>query len=247
MSSSSDLVVLGAGDAFITPLVANPTPVHLATVQSIQLDLSWEEVMLYGKEDLPEHVARTKAKLTGSIKVARFMRGVSEVILSGSTTTAGSRLLALSESTGSISGATYTATHASGGIQNFGVKDENDNTMKCVPSAPAAGEYSLVETTGVYTFNAAATGKTYSVSYSYADAVNGKTVSYSSQTIGAAVGNRIDIFGATDGLKYGITLFKATLPNFNAAFSTTEYAQPDLKFTAFKDSNKKAMSLYFPG
>lgn len=66
----------GSGTLWGTPvagnLPTNPTPIKFGTLQSVDLDISYEIKELYGQRNFPEAIARGKGKITGKAKFGRI-------------------------------------------------------------------------------------------------------------------------------------------------------------------------------
>lgn len=148
-----------------TDVGASPTPDYLGIAQSFDFSMKQTVKELMGQFKVAVDTAGAELKITGKVKFARLNVNLMNNLLFGQTVTplAGKQIsvvvnglpeqhvcLTTVTVTNPVGHATpiedlgvFYATGASAGIQ-----------MARVASAPALGQYSVVESTGVYTFNA---------------------------------------------------------------------------------------------
>lgn len=174
------MIQFGAGKLIATPLtdalgaaVTNPTPVAVAVLQDVSVDLDYETKSLHGENQFAVAIGRGKAKISWKAKTGSFAGGLLGSLFLGATPTASRKGAVIDEA--KVVPATpgpYTITIAppSSGTfaANLGVVNvTTGKPMKRVASSPATGEYSLNDGTGVYTFASADQGLAVLISYEY--------------------------------------------------------------------------------
>lgn len=231
----------GVGDVFVGD---GTNTYRLGSLQNASVEFSWEQKELYGANQFPEAIFRGKGKVSGKASYGSFNGALLSSLLTGATSATGRPVGVVNESTGAIAAATYTATNPTGFVDK-GVIDENGYPMTNVASGPAAGEYA-VSSSGVYTFDTSANGKTYKVSYSYTVAT-GLTTTYANQLMGSGATYRLDLYNTEqDGSKIGITLFAVTIPKLSIPFKNDDVTIMDIDFAAAADSSGNVFAVYTP-
>jgi hypothetical protein len=183
-----------------------------------------------------DDVARAGGKISGKAKFASIRAAAFGSILAGSTSTTGQFQPKMDQSTGVISGATFDTTAGANFSQDLGVDDENGNPLTKVTAAPAAGQYS-VSGTGVYTFNAAANTKTYTVNYVLKDSANGKTISYKNQLMGLATKYKLYLQTIYSAKPMTAILYAVVVPKISLALKNEDHTIQDLDFEAQDDGS----------
>src|ERR1700683_2291766 len=165
--------VFGVGFLFATPQGANPTPTRFGRLQDVGVDFSYDSKLLYGSNQYALEQARGKAKIELKAAAGVVDPALFNNVFFGLTTTTGETLNSIDES---ATPSTGTFTVANGGTfsQDLGVYNTVTGLwMTRVASAPAAGQYAVNTTTGVYTTNTAQNGQALRVSYTYASSSRG--------------------------------------------------------------------------
>jgi hypothetical protein len=231
-------LTFGTGRLVLTPSGANVTPIQVGVLQKVTLDISQDTIELYGDKQFAVDVALGKAKITGKITTGTIYSKLFQAALTGTALTAGHQFGVIDQTTGVISGAAYdTGFVKANFIEDLGVYDENGAPMTVVASAPAAGQY-LVSTSGsnaVYTFNAGATGKTYSVSYVKYDSTTGITAQVNNAIMGANPAYyQLGLWNPGSRSKdNGLRLPRVVIPKLSIPYQNDNFAISDLDFTAF--------------
>jgi hypothetical protein len=229
---------------FVPPSTAtDPTPVPISTLQEVSLDIAIETKELIGNKSFPVDIAKGAGKITGKAKNAQIRASQFATVLGGSTIATGKTYGVFEQSTGVIAGASYDTLAAANFVQNLGVLDENGKVMKLVTGAPAAGEYQ-VSGVGVYTFNAAANGKTYKVSYTIKNAAVGKTVKLTNQLMGAGTTFEMHLQNSYNGGTFGIRLYAVNVPKIALAFKNTDHTMQDVEFDVFANAAGDILEIY---
>jgi hypothetical protein len=173
-------------------LPANPTPFKFGVLQECNVDFKGDLKKLFGQYQLPVATARGKLEVNIKGKLAVFDIGMLNQVYFAQTQTPGYNKV----SDGGIGAAqavnatTNTATVSNTPIvEDWGVQDgvTGQNLVYSGGGAPAAGQYNVNLTSGVYTFNSGDGRTSVRISYTYASNVTGQvTVSLANQLMGYA-------------------------------------------------------------
>ena len=216
--------LFGAGKIFATPLqdvhgnpITNGTPVEVGVLQSTSVDISYDLKELYGRGQFAVDAARGK----GSIKCKATMGRISGALLNstffGGVVTEGGITAVAQTINGEVipsSTPALTPTVPNSGtfVKDLGVTDAKAIPLKRVVSAPVAGQYSVDEATGVYTFASADVGKTVFISFKYTATVAGaKSGVVSNLDMGYTPEFSVDLFRDYKGKFFGMEFFRCSL------------------------------------
>lgn len=243
----------GAGALFARQLtdstgtaIANPTPIKLGVLQDISLDVSFDVKQLYGQNQFPVAVGRGKGKITGKAKAAQINGGLLNGIIFGQTLATGLTAVFNSTSTTTVAATVTIAPPAAGVYQkDLGVLDTNGVPYARVAAAPATGQYSVNEATGVYTFAAADVGKFVLISYSYTATTGGTKSTVANLPMGYAPTFSVDLNLDYNGKKATVQLPNCTSDKLTIATKLDDFAVPEFSFQAFADSTGNVMSYSF--
>jgi hypothetical protein len=239
----------GAGQFWCKPnagdLVANPTPIRLATLQEVSMEFSAEMKELYGENQYPEVVAIGKRKIQGKAKVGRWNTTVLNQMMFSGTQSAGMDVVSVNE-IGLIPGTPFsvTVTNAATFIQDLGVTYQNSTPLIRVAAGPTVGQYSVVETTGVYTFAAADTTETVLINYTHAVAGNGTTLEIDNQIMGYGPVFQAVFRAAFRGQECNIVLQACIAGKLSLQSKVDDFTVPEIDFSAFQDQNGKVGFIY---
>jgi hypothetical protein len=157
------MILFGAGTAYIKPVGGNtgpnPTPGTLGVMQSCDIEFSGSSKTLYGQLQSPVAVARSEMKYTAKAKFAQIYGKQWCDYFFGQTTSASYKSASLNESHSVPASTPYTVTitppNSGTFSEDLGVSYASSGlSLVRVTSAPAAGQYSVNEATGVYTYAA---------------------------------------------------------------------------------------------
>lgn len=188
------VIEFGSGVLFGKPIAGNlptnPTPVRLGVLQEVSVTFKGDLKKLFGQGQFPVATARGKVEIDIKGKFAAFDPIALNQLFFAQAQTAGIVLIADQEN--HAIGATVTSTNSAQYLNpggDFGVTNGTTGaTMVKVASAPAVGQYSVVEATGIYTFNAADVTSAFPVllSYLYTATTRGVTTTINQQLMGYA-------------------------------------------------------------
>lgn len=219
--------------------VVTGTPAKFGIIQGASVDFSATNKELFGGYNYPVAVARGTSKITGKASMANMdARLYNELFFGSGVTTGFERKLALDESYAIL--ATVTVAGASTYKKDYGVVNGTTGVqMIRVASAPVAGQYSVVESTGVYTFAAADVTAAFPVliTYEYLPvSLPGEVVTINQQLLGVAPRFSMALATLYDGKMFVLTLNACVSNKFSFATKMEDFNIPDFEWSAFADN-----------
>ena len=228
-------------------LATNPTPTKFGTLQDVTIDISGDTKQLYGQKQFPELVARFKCKISGKAKFARINGKQLNDIFFAQTVAAGmisaqedSRTFATSVVIAPPSG-TYLNDTARG--DQGCIYAATGIPLAKVASAPAVGQYSVVVSTGTYTFNVADTGSVL-ISYLYTPVSTGVQVNVSNQLMGFAPTFQVLLTINLNGVQCNLLLYACVASKLTFNTKQDDFIVPELDFEAFANPAGKVLDIY---
>jgi hypothetical protein len=182
----------GAGRAFMTANVVNPTPARLPVPQSQSIDFKRKIDSLFGEKQLAVAVGAGEMEVTGKVEYGKTNARVIADLVFGDGSSPGSYLEADGE-TGTVPAATaftITVANATNFLFDLGVRNADTGViMSCVAagSEVLGVSYSVAATganKGKYTFAAGDANANVKISYAYSNSPAGETVILANQTQG---------------------------------------------------------------
>lgn len=240
--------VFGVGFLFATPQGANPTPTRFGRLQDVGVDFSHDIKLLYGSNQYALEQARGKAKIDIKATIGVVDPALFNNVYFGLTTATGETLNSIDEAATPASGA-FTVANGATYSQDLGLYNTVTGLwMTRVASAPAAGQYAVNTTTGVYTTNTAQNGQLLRASYTYASAGTGSTVSFTNQLMGAGVVFSVQLvnkFKGSDGVVRSLFLnFPAVqCPKLSMPLKLDDFTLTQLEMSA-QDNGSGAVFNY---
>jgi hypothetical protein len=233
-------IAFHSGALFIKSSTANSTPIQVATLQETSFDFKASNKELFGENSFAEAVGRGNVKISGKAKTGRFNgRLMNEVFFKqpSANIIAQAKLLALDE-LGTVAAAAVTVTNGANFVEDLGV--QNNSTGEAytrVASAPAAKQYSVNETTGVYTYNATENTSVLRHSYLYKSmAAGASTLQINNQLAGEAPTFRAIFSQKFQGQTMTLILNALVAESLGFGFKAEDFAMPDFSFGAQADS-----------
>jgi len=227
------------GYLFAIAAAANSTPRRVGTLQEVSFSFKSSNKELMGENMFAEAVGRADTKITGQAKAALFNADAFNDIFFNQTASTGHKKVAYDEA-GTIASETVTVVNAANFAQDLGVATVTSGIqapMKRMASAPAAGQYSVDESTGIYTFAAADDGKSVIISYVYKDTSAGKTISLVNMLAGEAPVFQALFFNKFQGKTVYLKLNAAVADSLDMGFKAGDFAVPGFSFSAQADAN----------
>ena len=236
----------GVGRIFVKPPGDNPTPIPIGTVQEGSLEIMTNQVVLHGEKQFPVDVARGKGEIKGKLKYGSLNADLFNSILAGSEKTSGT--VSVVAETSAIPGTPYQITVDNGAdfVEDFGVIDNNTGlpmTRVDILATPTTGQYTVDEATGEYTFAAADTTHSVTITYGYA-LTTGNTVEVTNPLMGAGVNYQLVIANTYKGLSSGFKLWAVIIEKLAMAIKNDSHTLTDSDFSAFEDDQGRLMTRY---
>lgn len=243
-------IVFGSGSMFGVNVAAGSTPAKFAALQGVSVDLGFNVKELYGQNNFPITVARGTGKITCKASNATFQARAFNELFFNNTLQAGNRVITALDEAGSVPAAsafTVTVTNAATYKSDLGVVDKaTGSLMQKVASAPTAGQYSVNETSGVYTFAAADASKAVLISYQYNVVAGGSTIIIAQNLLGAAPKFKTVLSCRYDGQQIDLQLNACVATKLSFATKQEDFAMPDFEFSAFADDSGEVGRWIFP-
>jgi hypothetical protein len=233
----------GTGNVYALP-VGGGASVPFGSVNGASIDFDGDVKMLYGSNQYPDDVAVGKRKITGKATFGRIDLNVANQVFFGQTVATGQTVGILAEA-GAVAAAApyvYDAVNGATFSTDLGVRYAATGVQLAqVPSAPAAGQYS-VSASGVYTFAAADAGKAIYVDYTYTAPAAGSTLSGVNQTMGLLPTFQLDLVNLSKGKSLVLTLFSCVASKFSLPFKQDDYTEQEVDFSAFANAGGQVFS-----
>lgn len=231
--------------------ISNPTPAYLGVLQDAQFDFDFTVKELMGQYQLAVDVARGALKMTGKFKFGRVFSGIYDLLFGqGVTASAGNQMYVNEAHTVPGTGPyTVTATNESGGITDLGVfygtGATNPGTqLTRVSSVSAAGQYSVVASTGVYTFDSADDSQPIQLNYVNAVTSMNELV-LANQLMGSGPTFSLYYRGLYKGNYANFILNNATTSKMSNPFKNQDYMITELDVEIMADSSNNIGNLSF--
>jgi hypothetical protein len=242
------MMVFGSGKLIATPTnladgttIATPTPVELAQLQDVSVDMSVDIKTLYGSNQYPIAIGQGKGKVQVKAKYADIRSSVLASLFYGKATTTGIKAAKLDDAQTVPASSPFTITVAppnSGTyVDNLGVVDSSTGKpMERVASAPATGQYSV--SAGVYTFASADASKSIKISYEYSSTSStGRVLTMTNQLMGYTPSFKILLQESFDGKTLVMKLNRAVSGKLNLPFKNDDFGLYDFEADAFADAS----------
>jgi len=193
--------------------------------------------------------ARGTVKATGKIKAAVVSGIALNYAFHGQTFAAGVLRASLGEAH-TVPTTPYEVTIAppSSGTFDKDLGVLNGTTglpLTRVAMSPATGQYSVDETTGIYTFAAADTTVAMTISYAYAVASTGQKITINQQPIGTNPTFQLDYVSTLYGVTYYVRMFRAVASKLTRAHKLTDFMMPEIDFAFYADNVGKVYEVTY--
>ena len=148
-----------------------------------------------------------------------------------------------------VSSTTQTVTNATGGIIDLGVTYASTGLpLQRVASVSAAGSYSVVQSTGVYTFNAS-DEVALNFNYSNFSSASGQQLNVTNQQIGVNPTFQLDYYtnlNQPSSKPFGVRLFSCVASDLSIASKLEDFIMPEIDFEVFANNANQVMNIDFP-
>jgi hypothetical protein len=246
MAAETFQKIFNTGVVTLIPSGTNPSPIQIATLKDVSLDISCSIKELRGSQMFPEDIALTDGKVSGKAKSGRISGAVLQATMPGMTSVTGQKAGVYDERA-AVPGTPYaiTVTNSATWSEDMGVVDINTGlslTRVDSSATPTTGQYKV--TAGVYTFAAADTLHVMSFRYSYT-LTTGLTFSLSNSIMGGTISKyAVHLYNNYDGVCSGFKLYACVFPKLSIAYKAGDYGEVDLDFSAFADSTGKIIDFF---
>jgi hypothetical protein len=184
-------IQFGAGNLFLNPLSGNiptlATPQQLVTLQDVDIQIDATIKDLRGQYQFPDDTAISDRKITWKSGFGRMDIDTYNNIYFGEAAIATGGDPVIANEADSIPGMTtftITVAQAAHFVEDLGVVyAATGQKLTKVASGPVTGQYSVVTTTGIYTFASADAGLAVLISYTYV-ATTGRILTVNQHTQG---------------------------------------------------------------
>ena len=241
------MIVFGTGNLYGVPqtdasgtAISNPTPVQIGVLQEVQADISFDEKLLYGAYQMPVAFGRGKGKYAFKAKAADFSAQAISSLFFGNTLTAGIRAVSDNEAKNVPASTPYTVTVAPPSSGTFatdlGVKYASTGIpLKCVASAPTAGQYSV--SAGVYTFAAADASAAVLISYEYtATSTTQYQIALTNNLMGQAPSFQAQLSLPYNGKQMTVKLNNCVSSKLSMPFKNEDFSVQEFDWQALADA-----------
>lgn len=230
----------GSGVLYGRSLVSNvPTPVRFGALQGVSIDMAFTVKELYGQYQFPIALGRGTGKITGKADFAQFnAQAFNDLFFGLSNPATGSTRTAVAEAQ-TITANAVTATYGANFVADLGVVRASDQAVftRVAANSAVGLQYSVNETTGVYSFNATQNAVAVLVSYTYSDGANGKKISITNQLLGNSP-QFMAVFTETfNGKSMTISLNSCMSSKLSLVTKLEDFTIPAFDFMAFADSS----------
>jgi hypothetical protein len=250
---ATPLAVFGPGVVIVTRTDVSPSPaVNVGYAQELSLDASGTTKNLFGQNQYPLVSARGTVKVTGKVKAA-VVSGIAfnNIFFGNSFTVGGDNYYIGEPHTPTGTPPVATMTHVTGGIVDLGVTYQASGLplVRVAAGSEALGKYSLVATTGIYTF---ATGDTTPMLFTYsnfASTGSGQQLNVTNQPIGFTPTFQLDYWVNLNqpGPKpFSIRVFACVASKLAMAGKLEDYMMPEFDFDAFANNAGQVFNFNFP-
>lgn len=248
MTGTAQQIAFGSGTLFaVRTDISNPTPVAVGILQEMDFDFSFTNKMLNGQYQLAVDVARGQEKLSCKCKFGRVYSGLYDLFFGQGVTGGAGEAIYINEAHSVPGTSTYTVTvsNVTAGIVDLGVfYAASGIQLTRVTSLTAAGQYSVVPSTGVYTFDSADASA--SLLFNYANATTTlNQLNLSNQLAGS--GPTFSLYSRVTykGNFANFVMNQCTSSKFSNPFKNQDYMITEMDIDIFADSSNNIGSLSF--
>lgn len=233
----------GSGLVLASPQTAvgnpapNPTPLQVGVVQNVKFTLGADIKTLFGQNQWPVDSAVGKRTISGSFEFAQMSNLLLSQLFTGDAVAAGVIETAVNEVHAIPASTPFTVviTPPSGTyVADFGVTNAlTGKPLTKVATGATTGQYSVVISTGTYTFASADTGISVLISYTYTNTTLGTTLVASNQTMGFGPILALDLVFPYEGGGIGFLFPNVRLGKLDFTTKIDDYLMLSTDFQAF--------------
>jgi hypothetical protein len=250
---STPLAVFGPGVVIVTRTdLANAPACNVGYAQELTVDFAGTTKNLFGQNQYPLVSARGTVKVTGKVKAA-VLSGITfnNIFFGNSFTTGGDTYYINEPHTPAGTPPVATMTHVTGGIVDLGVTYQASGLplQRVAAGSETTGHYSVVATTGIYTF---ATGDTTAMNFTYSNFAStgaGQQLNVTNQPIGYTPTFQLDYWVNLNqpGPKpFAVRLFACVASKLALAGKLEDFMMPEFDFDVFANNAGQVVNFNFP-
>ena len=242
------LAVFGPGVIIVTRTdTATPVSFNIGYANEFSLDIAAPTKQLVGQNQYPIAVARGVAKVTGKAKAAVLSGQTFNAAFFGQSFTAGRDNYYFSEPH-TPAATTQVVSNATGGIVDLGVTYAATGIpLVRVATVTAAGQYSVVPSTGTYTINASDEVPLL-FNYSNFSAALGQQLNVTNQLLGITPTFQLDYWTNLNqpaAKPFAIRLFACVGSKLQIASKVEDFLLPEIDFECFANAAGQVMNISF--
>jgi hypothetical protein len=209
----------------------------LPTLQEASVKFDGTIKEMFGANAYSEDSAGGSRKITGSFKVGQIRAGALSDLFFAATPSTGSIIMVDGEAIAALTPVSNATDVGHTNITDMGlISGVNGSVYKRVASAPAAGQYSVVESTGIYTTAAGdANAATVRPSYRYTNSSVGKTYEMGNPLLGTIADMEVMLWKPRFTKNMGILLYHAVVTSLDLPAKREEYTEATMNFSCFVD------------
>ncbi|MDE2101879.1 MAG: hypothetical protein KGL39_31830 [Patescibacteria group bacterium] len=239
----------GSGLAFMRPVggnqPTNPTPIQLATLQDISLDISTTIKELRGQYQFPDDVAQGEGKVSGKAKFGQFNAITLANAIGQSVSVGRKRFVQEAATVPASIPFTYVTTNAAKFVADYGVVyTATGLPLTAVATVTAAGQYSVNVSTGTYTFDTSDASAAVTIAYEYNDTTAGSTVAMLNQLQGYGPSLELYLNQPYNGDSKDMRLFNVKISKISRPTKNGDYVITELDFEAFANAAGQVFEYY---
>ncbi len=244
------VAAFGPGIIIVTRTdTTTPLAVNLGYAQEFSLDVSASTKQLYGQNQYPLVAARGTAKVTAKIKAAMLSGLAWNQTFFGQSFVAGRDTYYFNEAH-TPSGTTQVVTNATGGIVDLGVTYAASGLpLQRVATVTAAGQYSVVQSTGTYTINAADEVALLFNYSNFSSGATGQQLQVNNVAIGQNPTFQLDYWTNLNqpaSKPFAVRLFSCVAGKLQIASKLEDFIMPEIDLDVFANASGQVMNFDFP-
>ena len=244
------LYSFGPGVVIVTRTdTATPFPVNIGYANEFQLSYKGSTKKLYGQSQFPLIATRGTIAASGKIKAAALSGLAWNAAFFGNSFTAGKDNYYLNEphTPGTT---TQAVTNATGGIVDLGVTYAASGLplQRVAAGSEAAGKYSVVQSTGTYTFNVA-DEVALNFNYSNFSSASGQQLNVTNQLLGVNPTFQLDYWTQLNqpaAKPFAVRAFACVASDLSLAAKLEDFIMPELSFDLFANASGQVVNMNFP-
>ena len=244
------VAVFGPGIVIVTRTdTATPLAVNIGYANEFSISFKGSTKKLYGQSQFPLLATRGTIAASGKIKAAMLSGLAWNSAFFGNSFTAGKDNYYFNEAH-TVATTTQVVTNATGGIVDLGVSYVSSGLplQRVAAGSEAAGKYSVVQSTGTYTFNVA-DEVALNFNYSNFASASGQQLNVTNQLLGVNPTFQLDYWtnlNQPTSKPFGVRAFACVASDLSLAAKLEDFMMPELSFDIFANASGQVVNMDFP-